>query len=154
MSVRLASHTDSKQISVLLYEAFKEFRSLYTHGGFQATVLDAARVKKRMDEGITWVFDKDGIMGTLSAKHYAEGLYICGMAVHPSHRSLGIGRQLLATAERYAAEEGFSNIFLSTTPFLNHAIALYAACGFNKVNRPPFELLGTPLLTMEKSISK
>jgi hypothetical protein len=41
---------------------------------------------------------------------------------------------------------------LSTTPFLDAAIALYERCGFRRTAGGPLELAGTPLFTMEKRL--
>jgi hypothetical protein len=54
--------------------------------------------------------------------------------------------------ESYAAEHGYGRLFLSTTPFLDGAIALYESTGFRRTNEGPHDLYGTPLFTMEKRL--
>jgi GNAT superfamily N-acetyltransferase len=63
-----------------------------------------------------------------------------------------VGARLLAAAEAHAREAGCRRLFLSTTPFLTAAIALYERAGFARTDEPPHELLGTPLFTMEKGL--
>jgi hypothetical protein len=43
-------------------------------------------------------------------------------------------------------------LFLSTTPFLTHAIVLYEGLGFQRSNEGPHDLFGTPLFTMVKTL--
>ncbi|HEV8659305.1 MAG TPA: hypothetical protein VGS96_11840 [Thermoanaerobaculia bacterium] len=42
------------------------------------------------------------------------------------------------------------DLVLSTTPFLDRAIALYERCGFRRTDEPPHDRFGTPLFTMRK----
>lgn len=62
----------------------------------------------------------------------------------------GIGTALLRHLERFANDAGITRVFLSTTPFLDEAIALYERFGFVRCDHPPHELHGTPLFTVEK----
>ena len=72
------------------------------------------------------------------------------MAVLPLARGGRIGALLLTHIEEFARTEGFSRLFLSTTPFLDRAIRLYERFGFCRTSAGPHELFGTPLFTMEK----
>ena len=74
------------------------------------------------------------------------------MAVHPRVRGRGIGAQLLEIAEQFARDQRCRDLVLSTTPFLDHAIALYERRGFVRTDEAPHELFGTPLFTMRKRI--
>jgi GNAT superfamily N-acetyltransferase len=77
-------------------------------------------------------------------------LYIRGMAVQPSARGLHLGELLLTCIEHFAFGQGFERMFLSTTPFLNHAIRLYEGFGFKRTGEGPYDLHGPPLFTMQK----
>jgi ribosomal protein S18 acetylase RimI-like enzyme len=72
------------------------------------------------------------------------------MAVSPRARGNRLGELLLEVVESFAAESNLSRLFLSTTPFLDRAIALYRNYGFERTEEGPHELFGTPLFTMEK----
>jgi GNAT superfamily N-acetyltransferase len=149
---RRAEADDAATIAKVLYESFVEYKALYTEAGFVATTPDAAQVLERMQEGPAWIALWGGdIIGTVAAVRKGESLYIRGMAVLPSVRGFGIGAGLLRQAEEWARNGNFKRIFLSTTPFLSSAIRLYEQFGFRTMDEGPHDLLGTPLLTMEKS---
>ena len=152
-SVHLATPADSEFIAQLLLEAFAEIKSVYTHGGFDATVLDPARIAARMQEGPVWMVRVDDrIAGTVAAVIKPTGLYMRGMAVHPDFRGKRIGNQLLDAIEHYAHEHHCARIFLSTAPYLHSAIRLYEKRGFVRIDDPPYTLFGTPLFSMEKKL--
>ena len=79
-----------------------------------------------------------------------DALYMRSMAVRRASGGAGCGRRLVEAVERHAAAHGFATVVLSTTPFLDSAIALYERCGFRRTDAGPLDLAGTPLLTMEK----
>ena len=148
---RLARPAEAGRVAEVLLEAFREFRSLYTDGGFAATTPDADKILARLNEGPIWVAVRDGvIVGTVSAVKKGESVYIRSMAVLPAARGTGAGTQLLQQVETWAADEGCARLFLSTTPFLDSAIRLYERSGFRRIDDGPHDLLGTPLFTMEK----
>lgn len=150
---RLAIPADAEEISLLLKTAFAGYRPLYTDGGFKATTPSADEVQERLAAGPCWICANDvAITGTVCAKRQAQGLYVYGMAVHPEFRNHKIAQRLIEETEKYAANHFVHRLFLSTTPFLAEAIALYQKVGFVKVHLPPFDLHGTPLFTMEKFI--
>src|SRR5579862_587957 len=150
LAIRRAAPGDAAAI-----ESFIEFRSLYTEGGFVATVLNAESVLKRIHEGPVWIAFRDGTaLGTVAALIKGSSVYIRGMAVLPSARGTGLGTALLLEAEKWAASVGCSHLFLSTTPFLSPAICLYQKFGFRRRAEDSQDLFGTPLFVMEKTISE
>jgi GNAT superfamily N-acetyltransferase len=107
-----------------------------------------------MTEGPVWVVIRDqAIVGTASAVSQGEYLYVRGMAVLPNARGQKIGALLLAHIESFASANGFTRLFLSTTPFLSSAIRLYERFGFRRIDDGPHDLFGTPLFTMEKLLN-
>jgi N-acetylglutamate synthase-like GNAT family acetyltransferase len=151
IEIRLARADDVASIGQVLHASFVEYESLYTPEGFAAT---AQQVLKRMQEGPVWVAISEGrVVGTVAALMKGKSLYMRGMAVQPMARGLGVARRMLAQVEQRAREKQATRIFLSTTPFLTAAIELYGRAGFQRTSEPPHELFGTPLLTMEKSLS-
>lgn len=156
-SVRIAVHLrravegDAPQIAAVLQASFEEYRPLYTPEAFAATALSPDGVLKRMREGPVWLTTlDDSPVGTASVVVTTEGCYIRGMAVTPAARGLGLARRLLEAIERFALEQGTQRLYLSTTPFLDAAIALYERYGFVRAGHGPTELFGTPLFTMTK----
>ncbi|MBZ5678609.1 MAG: GNAT family N-acetyltransferase [Acidobacteriia bacterium] len=151
VQIRRAAVDDCAAIADLLYRSFVEFKHLYTHGGFAATTPAAVQVGTRMQEGPVWVALSRGVMvGTVAAVKKGDSVYIRGMAVLPAQRGLGAGSKLLEEVENWAAEQGLTRLFLSTTPFLDSAIRLYERSGFRRTDDGPHDLFGTPLFTMEK----
>ena len=153
IQIRMAQPTDAPDIAALMKAAFVEYRGSYTEKAFAATTPDVDQILNRMDEGPIWIaIRKAGIVGTVSAVSKNDSLYIRGMAVIPSARGSRIGESLLQQVEAYASSHRFKRLVLSTTPFLFSAIGLYEKMGFKKTDEGPYELFGTPLFTMEKSL--
>ena len=151
ITIRFATANHAEAIASLLLESFVGYESLYTPEGFAATAITGDQIIARMSEGPVWVaVHEEDILGTVSVVAGAESLYIRGMAVLPAARSRGIGALLLTNVEEFARTEGFSRLFLGTTPFLDRAIRLYERFGFRRTSESPHELFGTPLFTMEK----
>ena len=154
ISIRLAERDDAAAIASVLSESFVEYEPLYTPAGFVATTPNAEAVLHRMDEGPTWVvMSGNTIIGTISAVSRGESLYIRGMAVLPVARGQGVGESLLTHVENFAVTQSYKHLFLSTTPFLDSAISLYERFGFQRTAEGPHDLSGTPLFTMQKSVS-
>lgn len=149
--IRRATAQDALIIASVLQQAFAEHEPLYTKEGYAATTPGADEVLARMNQGPIWIaLHPDQIVGTASVVPKPEGIYVRGMAVLPSARGLGIGYSLLTEIQRLAEAHCAKRLFLSTTPFLNRAIRLYEAFGFERTNEGPHDLFGTPLFTMQK----
>jgi putative acetyltransferase len=149
--IRRATTGDAAVIATILYESFREFRLLYTDGGFAATTPDTEGVLARIKEGPVWVAMRENVaIGTAAAVLQGESLYIRGMAVLPVARGTAVGECLMAEIERYADSMHCRRLFLRTTPFLTSAIRLYERLGFRRCSTGAHDLLGTPLFTMEK----
>ena len=153
IEIRLATADDAPSISAVLLQSFIEYKSSYTPEGFAATTPNADEIKKRMTEGPLWVALLDGeIVGTVSAVLQGESLYVRGMAVLPSGRGHRIGELLMSRVESFASAQKCKRLFLSSTPFLSRAIALYERLGFSRTSEGSDDLGGTPLFTMEKAV--
>ncbi|HEV2915302.1 MAG TPA: GNAT family N-acetyltransferase [Pyrinomonadaceae bacterium] len=149
--IRVAVPEDAPSIAAILYESFIEYKSSYTEEAFAATAPASDQIQARMREGPVWVaLQDDTIVGTVAAVPKGAALYIRGMGVLPTARGQRVGEILLREIERFASERGLRRLYLSTTPFLNRAIRLYEHYGFRHSSEGPHELLGTPLVTMEK----
>jgi ribosomal protein S18 acetylase RimI-like enzyme len=151
VEIQLATADDAPSISAVLLQAFIEYESLYTAGGFAATTPDVEQIQRRLIEGPVWIALRDGSMiGTVSAVLQGGSVYIRGMAVLPAARGFRVGELLMTQIERFAAANKCRRLYLSTTPFLARAIALYRRLGFCHTDEGPHDLHGTPLLTMER----
>jgi GNAT superfamily N-acetyltransferase len=151
--IRMAVPDDASQIASALYRSFVEYESAYTAEAFAATISTPLQIQERMNEGPVWVaLHDETIVGTVSAVHKGEALYIRGMAVAPVARGAGIGRALLERVKEFAVRNQCKRLFLSTTPFLARAIQLYERYGFCRSDEGPQDLSGTPLFTMVKTL--
>lgn len=151
VEIARATPDDAAAVASVIMDSFIEFRTLYTDRGFEATTPGAEGVLTRICEGPLWVASRyRKIIGTVGAVQNGDALYLRGMAVVPAARGLGAGRQLLEQVERYALENGCQRLTLTTTPFLDAAIRLYEACGFERAGES--DLFGTPLFEMEKRL--
>lgn len=153
IEIRLGTAEDAPSICAVLLQAFIEYKSLYTAAGFAATTPDVEQIRRRMIEGPVWIALRDGvIVGTVSAVLQRESVYIRGMAVLPAARGQRAGERLMTQIEHFAAANNCRRLFLSTTPFLDRAIALYERLGFRPTDEGPHDLHGTPLLTMARML--
>lgn len=151
LETRLALVDEAKSIASVLEQAFIEYKQLYTPEAFAITTPNWQQIQDRWAEGPVWVaLMNDIIIGTIAAVPQDRGLYLRSMAVLPDARGYGLGKLLLQHVEDYASTRRFKRMFLSTTPFLLHAIRLYEQAGFQKTGEGPHNLSGTPLFTMEK----
>ncbi|MDX1419670.1 MAG: GNAT family N-acetyltransferase [Rubricoccaceae bacterium] len=152
--IRRATRADADAIAAVLAEAFQAFEPRYTPAAFRATTPSPEVVRARFDEGPVWVAEADRVIGTVAAVHRPRGVYIRSMAVRPDARGRGLGTRLLRAVEEDAARHACDRLYLSTTPFLDAAIALYERAGYRRTDAPPHDLLGTPLVTMEKRLGR
>jgi GNAT superfamily N-acetyltransferase len=153
LEIRLATLEDAPSISEVLLQSFIEYKSKYTPGGFAATTPTVEQIKNRLNEGPVWVALLDGtVVATVAAVLQGESLYVRGMAALPSARGHQIGKLLMDSVQDFAAARECKRLFLSTTPFLNRAIALYERLGFIRTGEGPLDLYGTPLFTMERRL--
>jgi putative acetyltransferase len=155
IEIRRAGPEEAVAIAGLLHESFVEFKALYTEAGFAATIPNADQVAARIVEGPVWVAVRQAeLLGTAAAVIKGASVYIRGMGVIPAARGSGTGSRLLQQVEAWAISQRITALFLNTTPFLHSAIRLYEKSGFRRMDREPHDLFGTPLFTMEKTISK
>ncbi|MEP6569544.1 MAG: GNAT family N-acetyltransferase [Acidobacteriota bacterium] len=153
IEIRLATAADAPSISAVLLQSFIEYKSAYTAAGFAATTPDVERIHARILEGPVWLALLERVVaGTVSAVLEGDSLYVRGMAVLPAARGHRIGELLMARVEGFARSQKCKRLFLSTTPFLSRAIALYVRLGFSRTGEGPHDLCSTPLLTMERII--
>jgi len=75
-------------------------------------------------------FIDSAIVGVLVLAKEEEGLLLDNVAVLPAVKGQGIGRALLELAERSAARQGYTSIFLYTQDVMTENLALYAKIGY------------------------
>ncbi|XP_013381355.2 N-acetylaspartate synthetase-like [Lingula anatina] len=83
-----------------------------------------------------WVAEHEGrILGSVAidrkTDHVAE---LKRMVLEPDFRGSGIASDLVKTAVEFCKENGYKELFLSTTEFQHSARALYTKCGFKETD--------------------
>jgi ribosomal protein S18 acetylase RimI-like enzyme len=90
----------------------------------------------RVGEGRVWVAQADGeIAGLVVLIPHDDHLLVENVAVDPARQGQGIGRALLAHAERQAAQLGVPELRLYTHVKMTENRALYARLGYREVER-------------------
>lgn len=83
-----------------------------------------------------WVAELDGkIVGMIVAWMLVDEAHIATIATHPSHRRLGIARNLLEYALRYMAKEGAVSSFLEVRENNHAARDMYRSFGYEETGR-------------------
>jgi RNA polymerase sigma-70 factor (ECF subfamily) len=108
---------------------------------------DQARVVRERD--VTVVECAGAIVAVLVLGSRPDGISIENVAVHPSRQGGGIGRALLALAEREAARLGFDSIALYTHEKMTENRALYASLGYVEWGQPEEDEFSRVLMRKE-----
>ncbi len=72
----------------------------------------------------------DRVIGVIVLQHTEQGFYIDNVAVRPSAKGTGVGRQLLELAEAQARRAGHDSICLATHELMVENRALYTRIGY------------------------
>ncbi|KAF4044535.1 Acetyltransferase (GNAT) family [Phytophthora infestans] len=73
--------------------------------------------------------DLSDIEGTYIARDNKEG-ELRRLSVKDTHRRFGVGRSLIDALEKWAQENGFRKVWLTTAGVMDKAIAFYPSVGF------------------------
>jgi GNAT superfamily N-acetyltransferase len=125
-------------------EYHRELRARFPEDYDPARGLPATRRDLTPPSGIYLVIKQDDLAvgcGGLKAIDSKTG-EIKHMFVQPTHRSRGIGGQLLGVLEDHARTQGFSRVVLDTSEYLTEAIALYRRTGYVEID--PYTRTTTP----------
>ncbi len=99
------------------------------------------------------VLEIDGDMrGLIETMARPDHLWIENIAVRPESHGKGLGRRLLAHAERTAAEAGVAEIRLLTNAAFQSNIALYEKVGYRTDRREAF--MGGTTVYMSKKLDR
>jgi len=134
-------------------------RSLPDWFGIEDAIVDYVEKAKTLDSYVA--VDEDGLtIGVaLISRHFEESAELTLIATHADHRSSGVGRALIRSAEQHLREDGCRYLEVHTVgPSFDHAgyaatRAFYRAVGFSPMHE--FEGLDWdgPTLIMIKHLS-
>lgn len=91
-----------------------------------------------------WLAETNGqIIGSIAiVGHSGVDAQLRWFLVHPDHRGLGIGKELLKKAIQFCKKRKYKTIFLWTTSELTEAGRLYTRFGFMKTEEKTHEIWG------------
>ena len=99
--------------------------------------------KLRQDDGLIWVAERDDrIVGGVMAGYDGVRGWVYSLAVKPEHRIIGIGSQLIETAESALLALGCPKVNLQVRSTNLAVIEFYRQCGYAVEERAS---LGKPL---------
>ena len=114
-------------------------RSAYAHyvpriGREPGPMLDD--YNRLLQEGCVHVVEHNGtVQGVLVLMPQEDAMLLDNVAVSPSAQGLGLGRRMLAFAERAAVDAGYRSIRLYTNEAMTENIELYTRIGYSETHR-------------------
>jgi len=141
LALRTANADDVPRIVALLNAAFAMEREF-----IDKDRTSAPEIERFMTTGTFFVVDGDGnnLASCMYLEQRGERLYLGMLAVNPSQQGRGLGRQMMAAAERHAASLGCSAIDIRIVNRRTELPPFYRGLGFVDNGTEPLE---EPLLT-------
>lgn len=87
------------------------------------------------DGAVTLALENDEIVGVLVLRPQTDSVLVENVAVAPAAQGRGIGRALLAYAEKRTLELGREKVALYTNARMTENLAFYPALGYREVGR-------------------
>jgi GNAT superfamily N-acetyltransferase len=132
LPIRLAQAADTDAVRALVIDAYGHYVARI--GKLPAPLHDDYARRIAADQA--WVWEEDGrIVGLLVLENKPAHLLLDNVAVAPAAQGRGIGRALIAFAEREARRRGFAEIHLYTHALMVENRALYGRLGFAEIRR-------------------
>ncbi len=96
------------------------------------------------NEDRIWLAEVDGeIIGSIAiVGHSEEDAQLRWFLVHPDHRGLGLGKELMEEALKFCRDCRYRRVFLWTTSELLESSHLYKRFGFRKVEEKTHRIWG------------
>jgi ribosomal protein S18 acetylase RimI-like enzyme len=131
-SLRTAVPEDAPRVAELVDAAYRPYiERIGTIPGPMADDYDEVIRRYRVT-----VAERDGaIDGLIVLRITDEGFLIDNVAVHPTHRGMGLGRALLRHAEAEARRAGFDAVYLYMHERMTENLALYSKIGYVEYDR-------------------
>lgn len=170
MEIHLATEQDAEEISALVNSGY---RGDYSRQGWTSEVdllggsrIDAHELRQVMQRESTMVLkgvENGKIIACVELAVHYHKLYLGMLTVEPTLQSKGIGKQMLAAADKMAKEKNCRSVYMTVISERSELIAWYGRHGFqptgeerpfNNTN-PVFGLPKKPLkfIVLEKPLS-
>jgi len=135
LEMRQAVAADADAVRALTREAYGKWVAVTGREPLPMRVdYNEAIAKHRFD-----LLEQDGqLVALIETAREADRFLIVNVAVSLAHQKRGLGRRLLAHAERLAVEAGYREIRLYTNSRMAENIALYKSLGYRVDREEPF----------------
>jgi GNAT superfamily N-acetyltransferase len=145
--IRKASPGDAGIVAAITAAAYAKY---VPHLGREPQPMTADYNQILLEHSVWLLCLGDQPAGVLVLMRAPDYLLIYNVAVNPTYQKQGLGRQLLAWAEKEAQREGYSLIRLYTNEKMVENITFYQRCGYVEVAREPY--MGSTLVHMAKHL--
>lgn len=141
ISIEPIQQSDNPTIASLIREVLTEFGANKPGTVFTDPTTDDLFALFQKDKSRYYVAKENGIIvggcGIYPTKGLPEGcIELVKLYVAKSHRSVGLGKQLMEKSIEAAISEGYGEIYLETLPELHIAVGLYEHLGFEYLDKP------------------
>ena len=130
-TLRRAKQSDAEALAACIDAAYTEYATRITDLPSASTDCAAEIAKFQV-----WVAEvQSGIIGGLVLIAEQDFMTLANVAVHPDHRGMGLGRELMALAENEAREQGYRELRLNTHALMPDNVRLYEHLGWTQTGR-------------------
>ena len=141
ISIEKIQPEDNMSIAQLIREVLTEFGANKPGTVFTDPTKDDLFTLFETSHSHYFVAKENGIIVGGCGIYPTEGLpdgciELVKLYVAKSHRSIGLGKQLMEKSISAAVSEGYREIYLETLPELHIAVGLYEHLGFEYLDRP------------------
>jgi putative acetyltransferase len=135
------AQTDNAATASLIREVLTEFGANKTGTVFTDPTTDDLYSLFRTPGSHYFVAKENGVIaggcGIYPTTGLPEGcVELVKLYVAKSHRSIGLGKQLMERSISAAVSEGYRELYLETLPELHIAVGLYEHLGFEYLDKP------------------
>ena len=149
INIRKASLDDAKTIAALTDSAYAKYIPLI---GRKPQPMTADYAKMVVENSIWLLTLESQPIGVLVLLYEPDNILIYSVVIQPEYQHHGLGRYLLAWAERQALQAGYRSVRLYTNERFEDNLRLYRRLGYQETRREP--LLGSTVVHMIKALGK
>jgi len=148
ISFREATKQDSAWLMICTQQAYSVYIPVLGRKPIPMTLdYDAA-----IDDYDIWIAEREEKhIGLLMLQHEKAHMLIYSIAVLPEYAGQGVGKQILAHAEKIALANGFNLLRLYTNERMERNLAIYRRFGFVDSHKTIFQ--GSNVIHLKKSLS-
>jgi GNAT superfamily N-acetyltransferase len=134
LSLRTAAPADAAAVRDLTRRAYEAWIPII---GREPRPMGADYDRAVLDHRIDLCFEGPRLAALIETEAREDHLFIVNIAVDPLLHGRGLGRRLLAHAERLAADAGFTELRLTTNQLMARNVRIYQAFGYTLTRLEP-----------------